>query len=451
MAVSMATATVPPPAGGKISGFIRPPPGIREVVEKTAAFVARGGPEFETKIRASDTTGKFNFLNADHPYNAYYKHKITELQAGTKPAEPATAAAGESAAAAPESAGSNPQQVTPAEPIAAGGAGAAVGAGSVAAVVARSAEVANPISKALKALGDLDALPPLADEFTPQHPTYMPAKDIETVKLTAQLTAAQGKAFLTQLTAREARNPAFDFLKPSHSAFLYFTTLVDQYHRILHPPAASLERLRQAGTSKSAVFVRCIRRLEQRKREDERKRSEAAAASQRSAAAFVDWHDFVIVETIPFDDDEMEEAAAGAGAGAGAALAPPARVVPTAVADSGEAIKVRTDYRPGSGAGAAAGPSITGYVDPRTGQQIPLEAASEHLRVDLLDPQWRRDQQIYQSRRQDSLFVAGADVAENLRALASKRTDVFADRSSDALGAGAAPAPKRPRLGDTGQ
>jgi splicing factor 3A subunit 1 len=42
--------------------------------------------------------------------------------------------------------------------------------------------------------------------------------------LTAQFVARNGKALLTQLTAREFRNSQFDFLKPQHG-FVHFVGL----------------------------------------------------------------------------------------------------------------------------------------------------------------------------------------------------------------------------------
>ena len=61
-------------------GIIYPPPEVRSIVDKTASFVARNGPEFEEKIRQNEISNvKFNFLNPNDPYHAYYQHKVKEL------------------------------------------------------------------------------------------------------------------------------------------------------------------------------------------------------------------------------------------------------------------------------------------------------------------------------------------------------------------------------------
>lgn len=56
---------------------------IKDIVDKTASFVARNGPEFEARIRQNELGNpKFNFLNAGDPYHAYYQHKVNEFREG---------------------------------------------------------------------------------------------------------------------------------------------------------------------------------------------------------------------------------------------------------------------------------------------------------------------------------------------------------------------------------
>uniref|UniRef100_A0A1I7XF47 SURP motif domain-containing protein n=1 Tax=Heterorhabditis bacteriophora TaxID=37862 RepID=A0A1I7XF47_HETBA len=53
------------------------------------------------------------------------------------------------------------------------------------------------------------------------------------IRITAIFVARNGRQFLTQLMTREARNFQFDFLKPQHSNFTYFTKLVEQYTKVI--------------------------------------------------------------------------------------------------------------------------------------------------------------------------------------------------------------------------
>lgn len=50
-------------------------------MDKTASFVARNGPEFESRIRQNELGNpKFNFLTQGDPYHAYYVHKVKDLR-----------------------------------------------------------------------------------------------------------------------------------------------------------------------------------------------------------------------------------------------------------------------------------------------------------------------------------------------------------------------------------
>lgn len=54
-----------------------------DIVDKTASFVARNGPEFESRIRQNELGNpKFNFLSLGDPYHAYYQHKVKEFREG---------------------------------------------------------------------------------------------------------------------------------------------------------------------------------------------------------------------------------------------------------------------------------------------------------------------------------------------------------------------------------
>ena len=62
------------------------------------------------------------------------------------------------------------------------------------------------------------------------HTSHFHCRDV--VKLTAQFVARNGRQFLTNLMNREQRNYLFDFLRPQHSMFNYFTKLVEQYTKV---------------------------------------------------------------------------------------------------------------------------------------------------------------------------------------------------------------------------
>lgn len=57
----------------------------------SSCFFLRNGPEFEARIRQNEINNpKFNFLNPNDPYHAYYRHKVSEFKEG-KAQEPSAA------------------------------------------------------------------------------------------------------------------------------------------------------------------------------------------------------------------------------------------------------------------------------------------------------------------------------------------------------------------------
>lgn len=69
---------------------IIPPPEIKAVVDKTAAYVAKNGQNFEALIMKVEANNqKFNFLrHEDDPYRPYYNQKLDELMGKTTVQEP---------------------------------------------------------------------------------------------------------------------------------------------------------------------------------------------------------------------------------------------------------------------------------------------------------------------------------------------------------------------------
>ena len=165
------------PMGGKpLVGIIYPPPEVRNIVDKTASFVARNGPEFESRIRQNEANNaKFNFLTTTDPYHAYYKHKVTEFREG-RATEPGTA---------PLMGAAHGNSMMGGAAATTGGAAAAAKAATLAAAAAK----AEPV--VLQG-------PPPEFEFVADPPSIS-AYELDVVKLTAQFVARNGRQFLTNL------------------------------------------------------------------------------------------------------------------------------------------------------------------------------------------------------------------------------------------------------------
>lgn len=161
------------------------------IIDKTAMFVARNGPEFENRILKNEQNNtKFGFLQPNDPYQPYYRARVVEL----------------GGAAAPTAAGA-PTEVS-------------------------AAATTKPTKKG----PSVTPVEPPRTNYTVPKPQGANPLDVEVIQLTAQFVARNGRSFLTGIANREARNPQFDFLKPTHFLFSYFTSLVDAYSKCLAPP-----------------------------------------------------------------------------------------------------------------------------------------------------------------------------------------------------------------------
>nr|CAD7419120.1 unnamed protein product [Timema poppensis] len=184
------------PTTQPIVGIIYPPPEVRNIVDKTASFVARNGPEFEARIRQNELGNpKFNFLNFGDPYHAYYQHKVKDFREG-KGQEPTI------------------------------GGGPAPSKALLSATQQKQQDILKQVEQPF-----IPKDPPAEFEFIADPPSIS-ALDLDIVKLTAQFVARNGRQFLTNLMNREQRNYQFDFLRPQHSLFQYFTKLLEQYTKV---------------------------------------------------------------------------------------------------------------------------------------------------------------------------------------------------------------------------
>lgn len=93
-----------------------------------------------------------------------------------------------------------------------------------------------------------------------------------------------------------------------------------------------------------------------------------------------------------------------------------------AAASAAPPINVRKDYQRGSRAAAARKPATS--ICPNCHQAIPVDEMTEHLRVEMVDPQYFI-QKSKEQQRHSTTNLSTAEVAQNLKRLASQRTDVF--------------------------
>ena len=268
-----------------VVGIIYPPPEVRNIVDKTATFVARNGLEFEARIRKNEINNpKFNFLNAGDPYHAYYQYKVKEIREGK---------AIEAAAPAAPSAPAPPAKSAPGAPL------------PTPVSITQHQKQQEILKQFQQEVPIVPKEPPPDFEFIVDPPSIS-AMELDIVKLTAQFVARNGRQFLTSLMNREARNYQFDFLRPQHSLFQYFTRLLEQYTKVLIPPKDLMTRLSEECTNPKVTLENVKRRTDwQRHQEAQKRREEEEAERERVSYAQIDWHDFVVVETVDYQPFEI--------------------------------------------------------------------------------------------------------------------------------------------------
>lgn len=191
-------------------------------------------------------------------------------------------------------------------------------------------------------------------------------------------------------------------------------------------------------------------------------RESAEADAEREAFQAIDWFDFVVVETIVFPEDEqfaLPDYLSGATRTQGSFQQ--LRVEPRTAkslddsndmdmdmdvdmdVDNVSVPVASTSIRPALGHGddedVASMHIISDYVprvatqqnkpltmvDPISGKLLGVNEVGQHMKVQLLDPRGRVEQQRFQDRQKDTGFAEGVSIADNLRNFAQKRGDIF--------------------------
>ncbi|KAM0911812.1 hypothetical protein ACQ4PT_013231 [Festuca glaucescens] len=427
-------------------GIIHPPPDIRVIIEKTATFVAKNGPEFERRIvQLNQGNAKFNFLQPSDPYHAYYQHRIAEIAAQPSSTDASVAESEDgqqlpSDSAAPaDGSDEKPDHSAPFRVV--------------------------PPTKVL--------VPPKAELYTVRLPEGITGEELDIIKLTAQFVARNGKNFMTALAQREATNPQFNFIRPTHSLFTFFTMLSDAYSRVMRPDEgvpALIRELREGSKDLTTVLEWCLNRLEwDRSQEQARQQADDEVELERMQMSMIDWHDFVVVETIEFaddeyeglpvpptleelkrrkrmetlgeddepkelaepakddamemDDEEMQLVEDGMKAARLQENEGGAQVMVTG--DDEPPMRIVKNYkRPEERMPAERDPTKV-VVSPITGELIPISEMEEHMRISLIDPKYKEQKERMMAKIKETTLAPDEEISRNIIGLARTRPDIF--------------------------
>jgi len=373
------------------------------------------------------------FLRESSPYHAYYEQKIQEFtekpkegevelkQIEVKPSEEIKAEEEKKDSIAIPT--SRPVDIQQQQSV------------QIRTETVKKASVMAPIAKAAL---NKPKEPPSVFEFLTNHPLDVSALDVDVIKLTAQYTAVSGREFLRTLAQREHRNPQFDFLKPTHMLFSYFTTLVDEYAKILQPTEDLMKKV-DGYTNPAKTLEKCVHRWEWVRIEEERKKqAQAEADAERLAFQLVDWHDFVVAETIDFLEDE-EFANFGFTANDDmdvdmdlydGTVQPPSTSTHSMAFSSknqfddhdDDQIQVVSDYKPMISGGQQ---QPLRAIDPTTNQEMDLDKLPAHLKISMLNPKWLEEKEKFMQKQKESSIATGREMAATLQSLSADRGDIF--------------------------
>ena len=428
----------------EVEGVIIPPPEIRAIVNKTAQFVARNGKEFEERILNSGEgkTAKFDFMKGTSPYHAYYEERISKYEKGDEDEEegPKAEHGGE---------GEDDEEVE-------------VEVDETAPQEQDTTVKASKVSCIERfAMSALESERPEDLIFVTAHPDYATPLDVDIIKLTARYSAIRGQDFLLGLAEREVNNPQFMFLQPTHPHFNYFTHLVDCYARALAAVTTDEEEwtggpVRRRGTRMGAL-ASAVQRWTYRMADEEAARLAAASDEDKIAAMAIDWHDFTVVETIDFDEEERQlsermDTEGSRGEKGGQEIGHIDNGSSSQEENHGrngdsdgdggnddddgdndddddddddDGIKIikEKDY---NSAKTSAPTLVADYTmkDPVSGRAVPVSEMSEHMRIQLIDPKWSQQQKKFQEKQADTGFAAGASIAASLKQFALRRGEM---------------------------
>lgn len=451
--------TIAEASSGRVVGIIKPPPEIKAVVDKTAQFVARNGKSFEDRILSSEEgkSAKFHFMKPSHPFHAYYEMKISDFEKGdeekTKDDTNDSKKDGEKMAQDDNDDGIEEEDKEGGKDGDNGDKGGRFG--WIYKSVPLDPSLLDPVASLMQKEVMTAPVEPRMS-FLLNRPYGLTDKDQEIMKLTAQFVAIHGKEFLTGLTQRESRNRQYDFLKPTHLYYPMFSRLIEQYEYILNAGEENLDRIKKR-TNENFLLTELVTQFKWKQQIKEKEMTD----DERAAAFEIDWYDFVVVDTVVFndkddaEDQKLAEAAAvrsamlastsstnGGGVGAVAQSAQNEESEGEDMemeddSDDDEDLQVVQNYQPRLGEKKLApGDKPLSLVDPISGREVPAGNVSEHMKTQLLDPRHRVEQQRFLDKQKQTGLAAGGDVADNLLRFAKNRGDIFGESVSKDSGEG---------------
>lgn len=434
-------------------GVIVPPSDVRDILETTASFVGKK-PALEARVlQKHENDARFSFLLSSNPYHAYYRKRVLEVQESLGNAKASeNGKSSESGKQNGTSTPGNPPQTsaegkelkaitTNGEPI--------VGKSREPEGITTQKQAVVSLLKSSRAKEQATRPeptdPPPDDMFTLIDVNPQPsALTLDVMKLAAQFVARHGPELMATLSRKESRNSLFEFLKPLHPHFIAFQRLVDAYKMILDNGKRRetlVAKLKEQATSPDAILNEVWYMHDWECQKAEREHEAEMDESEKIRTAQIDWYDFVVLETIEFDEDEEGLPAPVADAEqlpkilAAAKKAEVERVknrrdvdmevdtvteVPQPKDARVETVNVDVDIpadriRRAAPAGRPDGrPTNEATVVLPSGQRVPLSQAESSMRAELLNPAYKDERARAAEKNRLENLAGGEEMARNL-------------------------------------
>ena len=291
--------------GGGIT-MIYPPPETKKVIDKAATLVAQYGPQVETSMKDDQN---FSFINKTNSYYPYYQSRIKEAKEELRKNL-------EEKMKELYSNNDNNNDIQNKNEL--------LNKKRKEDNLEIEKEAKELLKEAMKDKINLlktekngegeNSAPstPAPSQFSVPVPNIS-GTELDIIKISAQFVAKNGQKFLSDLIKREKDNPQFDFMKPQHTLFGYFTFLVGCYAKILNNKNEILTKIEKYATNgdeilkagnKLYLYEKKLSKIPRGKRFSQ---EDLLSEKDKEKMKQIDWYDFVLVETINFSDDEEEE------------------------------------------------------------------------------------------------------------------------------------------------
>ncbi|KAK5575023.1 hypothetical protein RB653_010278 [Dictyostelium firmibasis] len=469
---------------------------LKTIIDKTAAYAAKLGESFENKVKHREGHNvKFNFMKEGDQYYPYYRNKIVENKA--KIQADAAAAATPKATITTATPSTTTTTSTPSTTTTSSPPPPTTTTSSTIVPVPQTNSTQQPHQQPISQQAVIEKLqppppPPKKEPTQPDPllyildvPDFMTPLELDTIRLTAQFIAKNGDSFFIELASREVKNSQFDFLKPTNHLYEWFRALVESYAQIIFPPQGLKDQLKSSYFSdKQTILERAMNRCEYNQlKEIEEQKKEEREDEEKTMIASIDWHDFVIVDTIEFNDDDLDDlpqprtfdqliagdlpfggsdfddhdghGSNGNGKGgqdmemevdmdmememddqddnendsASVTANAPAGSLPP---KDQSKLKIVKDYQKSNAPIKSNAPVKLTQLCQFCKQEIPLDEMQEHMRIELIQKQ-QRDSRLSGGSNSNNLtntLTQDDDIARNLQSFASKRVDIFGETES---------------------